>query len=334
MGTALPPFRRSAALRELSVRSADPYEARIIGTRVYHDHRVSILGDAKDFAMTIDAASLGPVTVGWLTYDTAVRIETPEFVNAYQVNLLTDGTMTARCGDDEVLATTGLAMVYRPDRPTGFSGWRTPTPLLAVKISRGALERELEQLLDRPIAGPIGFELGFDVSTGRGADWSNVLRTIAASLADENALVRHPLIAAPLVHSVLTGLLLSARHDYRDELDGPAPGAGPTAVRRARSFIEAHADEPLTVGGIAVEAGVSVRALQHGFHRTLGMSPTEYLRAVRLRGARRDLIAADPATTSVADIAARWGFLHPGRFAVRYRLKYGISPAVTLRRAR
>ncbi len=332
--TTLRPYRRSAALRDVSVCSADPYEARVIGTRIYHPHHVSILGNAQDFSMTIDAASIGPVTVGWLTYGTEVRIETQEFVDSYQINLLTEGVMDARCGDEQIVATRDLAMVYRPDRPTAFSGWRTPTPMLAVKVTRHALERELEQLLDRPVAGPIDFDLGLDVSSGRGAEWTNLLRMIASSLADEDALVRQPVIAAPLVHSVLTGLLLTARHEYREELDAPSPAAGPTAVRRARAFIEAHAAEPLTVGRIAAEAGVSIRALQHGFQRVLGMSPTAYLRAVRLRGARRDLVSADRETASVAAVAAQWGFLHPGRFAARYRAMYGVSPGATLRRAR
>ncbi|MBV9193597.1 MAG: hypothetical protein JO168_05585, partial [Solirubrobacterales bacterium] len=167
--------RRPRPLRDVAVRSADPFEARAVGTRVYHDHRLEVLGDARAFAMNLEAASIGPVTIGWLTYDTEVRIETPEFADSYQVNLLTGGVMSARCGDQEITATPGRAMVYRPDRPTGFSGWRTPEPLLALKVERRALEHALERLLDRPVERPIAFSLGFDVGGGRGAQWSGLL---------------------------------------------------------------------------------------------------------------------------------------------------------------
>jgi AraC-like DNA-binding protein len=71
--------------------------------------------------------------------------------------------------------------------------------------------------------------------------------------------------------------------------------------------------------------------LQQGFQRALGMSPTQYLRQVRLREAHRELAAADPAGTTVAELAARWGFAHQGRFAAQYRRRYGVSPADTLR---
>jgi AraC-like DNA-binding protein len=61
-------------------------------------------------------------------------------------------------------------------------------------------------------------------------------------------------------------------------------------------------------------------------------SPTEYVRHVRLRYAHRELLVADPATTTVEAVAHRWGFTHRGRFAAQYRDRYGVRPAGTLRR--
>ena len=211
----------------MTVRSADPSEAREVGTRVYHDHRLEVLGDKSTFAFRMDATALGPVTIGWLTYDTPVRIETAEFEDSYQVNLVAHGVMPARCGHEEIIGTPGVAMVYRPDRPTAFSGWQTPEPMLAIKIDRRTLERELERLLDRPVSQPIGFDLGLDIASSRGADWSRLVRATAAGLADQNSLLREPMVAAPLIHSLLSGLLLSARHELRDQLDAPGPSRVP-----------------------------------------------------------------------------------------------------------
>jgi transcriptional regulator GlxA family with amidase domain len=129
----------------------------------------------------------------------------------------------------------------------------------------------------------------------------------------------------------MTGLLAAAAHGYRDELASPAPAVNDDTVRRAREFIEANADKPLTVADIARGAGVGVRGLQHGFQRSLDMSPTQFLRQVRLRHVHRELLSADPSTT-VAEAAARWGFLHQGRFAAQYRERYGVQPGDTLRR--
>jgi AraC-like DNA-binding protein len=317
-------------LPEVSVRSGDPEEAREVGTRVYHDHRVTVLGDASRFAMSLDAASLGPLTVGWLSYDTEVRIESTHHGH-YQVNVPTSGTLGASSAGSDTAAGPGSAVVHVPDRAAVFDGWATPGPVLALRIAQPALEHELEQLLDRPLRRQIDLDLGMDVSAGRGAQWLALVTSLATDLADEDALVRQPMVAAPFTHSVMSGLLLTALHEHRDELAAPAPAAGASVVRRARDHIEANAHRPITVADIARDCGVGVRGLQHGFQRSMQTTPTEYLRHVRLREVHRELGLADPTTTTVGQVAARWGFAHPGRFAAQYRQRYGIQPGDTLR---
>src|SRR6185437_15803755 len=119
-------------------------------------------------------------------------------------------------------------MIFRPDRPTGFAGWRTPSQMLAIKIERHALEDELEQLLHRPVTGPIAFALAFDLSRRGAADWNQLVSTLAASFFDPDSLFRQPIMTAPLVHAILSGLLLSADHEFRAQLDAPVRRIGPT----------------------------------------------------------------------------------------------------------
>jgi transcriptional regulator GlxA family with amidase domain len=56
-----------------------------------------------------------------------------------------------------------------------------------------------------------------------------------------------------------------------------------------------------------------------------------YLREVRLTRAHDELQRAEPGEVSVAEVAARWGFTHLGRFGVTYRSKFGVAPSRTLR---
>ncbi|WP_165449637.1 helix-turn-helix transcriptional regulator [Krasilnikovia cinnamomea] len=107
----------------------------------------------------------------------------------------------------------------------------------------------------------------------------------------------------------------------------PRDPATPAVVRRAMAFVDAHAEEPITLTDIAAAAGVVPRTLHQAFRRHRDTSPATYLRQVRLARAHDQLRAArlDDATT-VADVAARWGFLSPRRFAVYYRQTYGRPP--------
>jgi choline dehydrogenase-like flavoprotein len=72
---------------------------------------------------------------------------------------------------------------------------------------------------------------------------------------------------------------------------------------------------------------------KEGFRRHLGMSPTAYVRVVRLRRAHRDLRSADPTRHTVASIAHRWGFTHLSRFAAAHKTMYGQTPLQALRAA-
>ncbi|MFI6657513.1 helix-turn-helix transcriptional regulator [Streptomyces sp. NPDC050523] len=153
-------------------------------------------------------------------------------------------------------------------------------------------------------------------------------------LADP-AVADQPLVASTaaqhLAASVLsafpnTALPDDAGADGRDERD-----AHPLILRRALAYIDDHADQPITVSEIAGAAHVTTRALQYAFRRHLDTTPLAHLRRVRLAQAHRDLVAGDPIDGStVTEIAARWGFHHPGRFASLYRGTYRRAPHQTL----
>jgi AraC-like DNA-binding protein len=107
--------------------------------------------------------------------------------------------------------------------------------------------------------------------------------------------------------------------------------AHPRTVRRARAFIDEYGRQDITVADVATAASVTVRAVQLAFRRHLGITPMEYLRRVRLEAAHRDLLAADPASITVTEVAYRWGFSSSSRFAASYRHTYGVNPSHTLR---
>lgn len=118
--------------------------------------------------------------------------------------------------------------------------------------------------------------------------------------------------------------------------DSVDPSALPTALTRKRLVDKAcalmleHADEPLSMLDVCRRVGASRRKLNYCFQDALGTSPVKYLRAVRLNGVRRDLLAGAP---SVQAAAARWGFWHLGQFSRDYKQQFGELPSLTLKGA-
>jgi transcriptional regulator GlxA family with amidase domain len=84
---------------------------------------------------------------------------------------------------------------------------------------------------------------------------------------------------------------------------------------------------------VAAHLGVSLRSLQAGFRGWRNATPNAYLRQVRLRLVREELLRSDK-ETNVTAVALQHGFMHLGRFSAQYRDAFGESPSATLRRSR
>lgn len=88
----------------------------------------------------------------------------------------------------------------------------------------------------------------------------------------------------------------------------------------------------LIAGDMATATEMFIGADLHlAFRRERDQTPMEYVRAGRIASAHADVVAADPTSTSVGEIAAAWGFTNRGRFARAYMATYGQSPSTTLR---
>lgn len=105
-------------------------------------------------------------------------------------------------------------------------------------------------------------------------------------------------------------------------------------VRRAQSFVHLYFRQPIGPRDIAAAVKVSDRVLQKTFAMELGLSPTAYLRRVRLAKARIELSDRIDRATSVTDVAFACGFTHLSKFARDYRRRYGERPSETLRRGK
>jgi AraC-like DNA-binding protein len=101
-------------------------------------------------------------------------------------------------------------------------------------------------------------------------------------------------------------------------------------MNRFHQILDANPDRALFLPEICAALHVPERTLRLCCHEMLGMGPIRYLRLRRMRLAHRALRRARPDTTSVTEVASRFGFWHFGRFATTYRSLFGEAPSATL----
>src|SRR5689334_7312242 len=208
-------------------------------------------------------------------------------------------------------------------RDAGYALIQVPWPVAA------ALAAETAGLA----AAALRFESVAPVSSARRALWSGTAAYLCRELISSATTEISPLMAGEMTRLAAAAMLETFPNTTMTTPYLPGPGrVPPAAVRRAAAFIDAHADQPITLADIAAAAGATGRALQYAFRRHYDTTPTGYLRQVRLEHAHRDLRDADPADgTTVAAIARTWGWASPAGFTAAYRRRYGQPPGQTLR---
>jgi AraC-like DNA-binding protein len=213
------------------------------------------------------------------------------------------------------------------DRSTAEAGWQGRAVVRAL-----VFDLQHAQEVARQIAGDDDLILRVRDPAPRsrvhGAHWERVYQYVFSSFAPLSGIDVDPLIVSELGRHALHTTLMTFRTTFLESLEKTAQTRpAPATVRRAMTYMDSHAREPITIDDVAAAVGISTRGLQAAFHRATGTTPSVYLRAVRLSGVHEELLAGAPGT--VAEIARRWGFHHPSRFASFYRGRYGVSPHET-----
>ncbi|RZU51664.1 AraC family transcriptional regulator [Krasilnikovia cinnamomea] len=255
-----------------------------------------------------------------------VRVEP---LQAIVVDRTTTARVDARRGGETSRYDTGeLFLAALPDQP--YAARVMPGRIDACVLDLGLITRVAAAAPGRR-PEPIRFISPDPLSPAVAAHWWSTHRYVAELLNNPEA-AASPLIVgsaarqlaaatlAAFPNTALTHPTIEDRHD-----------ASTVTLRRAVAYIDEHLADDISAAEIAAAAHVSIRALQLAFRRHLGMPPMAYLRRARLHQAHQDLLAADPATTTIGAVAARWGFANHSRFTALYRKTYGVTPQTTLR---
>jgi AraC-like DNA-binding protein len=77
---------------------------------------------------------------------------------------------------------------------------------------------------------------------------------------------------------------------------------------------------------------IKERTLQKSFQSLIGFSPSYFLRGLKLNYIYKELKEATPNSTTVVQVAKKWGFSNMGRMSAYYRELFGENPSITLSR--
>ncbi|MGB3696779.1 MAG: AraC family transcriptional regulator [Gordonia sp. (in: high G+C Gram-positive bacteria)] len=301
-------------------RTQDRETAQQAVANTYFPHELTVLGGDETVGLEMVSVDLGSVTIGRLSWGTDVAISC-DYPGAFEVNVPLSGRLHSRSADgSELVAAPGRGTVFTAGSGADITTWSADCEVLGVKLDAEHLAAEADAIRRRRVRTGLALPQQIDVTAGAGAAWLQLVHSLSSPMCGPASPPLDPRVGARLASAVATALLV-ALDDADDGAGGPLT---PRMVTRVLDAIEADPGHPWTLGEMAARSGTSIRRVQEGFAEYLGTTPSRALSDIRLERARDDLAAG---VGTVADIAARWGFSNPSRFAAAFRRRYGVTPS-------
>ncbi|WP_439030977.1 AraC family transcriptional regulator [Gordonia terrae] len=291
---------------------------------VYFPHELTALSAPDRLELMLQTVELGPVTIGRLNWGTDVSIAC-DYPGAYEVNIPIRGVLDSRAGSVRTTSEQGKATVFTAGRPSVITRWSADCDVVGVKFDAEYLEREADRVRASALRSTLVLPDQIDLSGRDQQAWFALVRALSAQIREPADLLSNPLVGPQLASAISSAFLLA--------VSPPDAGTGlrPRTVKRVLDALHDDPGRDWRLADMAELGGTSLRRLQEGFAEHVGSSPTRALQDIRLDRAHTELTSPDSVST-VSEVAARWGFSSPSRFASAYRKRYGVPPSQDRRR--
>jgi AraC-like DNA-binding protein len=315
----------------LVYRTADPAVASREAARLFARHQLRVIDRAPRFDAMAGVGDLSGVAVNYVRFGAAVQIERPATDTYLGLMVPLAGRLAVEHDGPKFTASPvlGTGVVLGPGRVR--MSWTADCQVLSFRINPGRIQEQVRKLL--PGADDERALFATSPLVGNGLRTVRALAQLAADTFDSGASNTKPpaAVLAQLRDAVLTAVLLGIPSTAAARILRQAPPRRRDSVQAAIDLIAVEDNGELSLGDIAVRAGVGLRALELGFRHELDMTPSQYLRISRLQRARADLQAAGPSSgIRVGEVAQKWGFFHAGRFSKLYFERFGEYPSASL----
>ena len=312
--------------KHLILASNDPDEIVDGCSKALRPHGLQVRGRGGQLAARLHHLPIGPLSLSRLCYggDVTVVPAVPQGGD-FLVSLPLTGSARFRYG--------AAAADLRPGRGTIVGPYEAcrleidgAFDQILLRLDRRRVEIQCADLVGTEKPAPVHFDLALRDSP---AFWHKLLAA-AASLSLFGDGLTHPRLFVRLEELIIESLLVAQPSNFSASISDGGQPARSAQMRKAMDYMREHIGEPLRLSQVARHCGLSLRSLQAGFQRDVGLSPSRWLRAERLDRVHAVLAAAPPGTVSVTDVALQWGFVHLGDFAAQFKDRFGKKPSAVL----
>ncbi len=164
--------------------------------------------------------------------------------------------------------------------------------------------------------------------------FDQILGAIGRKTLDKNAREQlkeaylHTRYVEPRRYQSMVTLLESFAEQLSEHAESLAiieEGSEPAAIAKARKYIHAHLDQPLPLGLVARQAGLSESHFCRLFKESAGLTLTDYVNRCRIDWAKRELLKPE---ARISEIAFLIGYQSLSQFNRSFARIVGLSPTL------
>lgn len=331
MHTDTTPMRRALSYRHNFV-STNVDETKLYIGQALKPHALTLLDRRQSLNVNVGRTDFGCMSFMYIYHGADVHIYPGKLETFFLFQVPLHACQhEVRVGSTLIRVSPGIAYVVSPTLDLELKMSRQcDNAVLA--IERSALEKFLENQLQRRLDKPLEFAPRVDLSLRNNQELVNLMAHMTRQLNQPASSLRHSMIQAQAQSILMGTMLINLDHNYRDELLSEAAAPKPHYIKKAQTYIHENAQLALTPQDIAQEACVSLRSIYTGFQTYLHCTPMAYVKNVKLDKINQELKNCDPVTTSVSDVVSKYAISSMGNFSASYRRRFNELPSQTLHR--
>jgi AraC family transcriptional regulator len=162
----------------------------------------------------------------------------------------------------------------------------------------------------------------FELDAGIGIDDPVLARLVQALIAIvEDEAHYSQALAAEVIRAFVNAV--AARHGHPAAELKAKGGIAPNQMKSLLAWLQEHIQEPLTVGLMAAQVGLSAAHFSREFKRSTGLTPWDYVVRIRLDRARESLLSG----CCSAMVASHFGFADQSHLARLFKARFGVPPS-------
>lgn len=248
------------------------------------------------------------------------------------------GGTTLRAGPMTLMSRAGQSAIFVRGRQRALDAInRGPRSSLCIALDITRLASTVRDMLGLPAEAPFPFDLDRDRTVALSYEGVSFDTTIRRLCNTVDAHVRQPAVLMMMgiddAFYRTIGMALAPEQILPQVLKAVTMDDDDERIRLVCDHIKAHISEPLGLTHLEQVFGRGARSLQMAFLKRIGVSPTRWIRDMRLDLARQRLESAE-ADDSVAAIATGCGFARQSTFSREFTARFGESPSKVLERRR